>query len=300
MGKQLCTRPPGKNQNRDCNLRLIFHYMPMFAIRTIILTAILSATVAAPLLAGGTNELGDETSRISYALGMMLGGRWKAGGVSNLNYDMLTRGMKDAMSGRPTLMTGQEMQKTLAQYGRELAQKREQIREKLAAKNLKISDAFLAKNKGNQGVVTLPDGLQYKVITHGSGPSPVKSDTVTVSYDGTLMDGTTFDKSDKATLRLSGIIRGWREALTHMKVGAEWQLFIPPNLAYGAYGRPPRIEPNSVLIFKVHLLSIEHPQPVTSDIIKVPSAEEMKKGAKVEIIKPGDVKKMQQESKSAK
>jgi len=96
------------------------------------------------------------------------------------------------------------------------------------------------------------------------------------------------------------VIPGWAEALTHMKTGSKWQLFIPPDLAYGLYGRPPRIEPNSVLIFTVELLSIEHPQPVTSDIIKVPSAAEMKNGAKVEIIKPEDLQKAQQSAQPAK
>jgi FKBP-type peptidyl-prolyl cis-trans isomerase FklB len=274
--------------------------MPMFATRTTVLTVILSTAVVAPLLASGTNELNDETSRVSYAIGMMYGEGWKAHGITGLNYDLLLKGLKDAEGGGTPLMTEQEIRSTLQQYQQELAKKAEQKREDLAANNLKIGDAFLAKNKEKRGVVTMPDGLQYKVITTGSGASPAESDTVTVSYDGTLIDGTSFDKSDKATFRLSGIIPGWREALTHMKVGSEWQLFVPPNLAYGTYGRPPRIEPNSLLIFKLHLLSIEHPKPITSDIIKVPSAEEMKKGAKVQIIKPEDVQKMQQESPSAK
>ena len=123
---------------------------------------------------------------------------------------------------------------------------------------------------------------------------------MTVSYEGKLIDGTKFDSSDQVQFRVGGVIRGWTEALTHMKAGAEWQLFIPSDLAYGPYGRPPRIGPDSVLVFTVELLSIQHPQPVTSDIIKVPSAEEMKKGAQVEIIKPGDVQKAQQASPSAK
>jgi FKBP-type peptidyl-prolyl cis-trans isomerase FklB len=272
----------------------------MFAMKTIILTAIFSVTAAAPLLADDTTLSTNENTRVSYALGMYLGESWKAHDITNLDYDMLLRGLNDAESGGATLMTVPEMHNTLGQFQQKLARQQEQQRQELADKNLQISDAFLAKNKKEDGVVTLSDGLQYKVITEGSGPSPTNSDTVTVSYEGTLVDGTVFDSSDKATFQVGGVIPGWREALTRMKAGSQWKLFIPPDLAYGPYGRPPKIEPNAVLIFNLHLLSIEHPQPVTSDIIKVPSAEEMKKGAKVEIIKPEDVQKMQQQSQSAK
>lgn len=277
--------------------------------KTIILTAVCSLTAAVPLLANGTNmanstnTLTNETLRASYALGMMLGEGWKAHGITDLHYNTVLQGIKDAESGGHTLMTMPEMREALMKYQQRLAKREEKKRKELGAKNLKISDAFLAQNKKKPGIVTLPDGLQYKVIQQGTGPTPTKADKVTVSYVGTLIDGTKFDSSDKATFPLNGIIPGWRVALTHMKVGSEWQLFIPPNLAYGAYGRPPRIEPNSVLLFKLHLLSIEHPKPakpVTSDIIEVPSAEQMKKGAKVKIIKPEEAEKMQQQSQSGK
>ena len=124
-----------------------------------------------------------------------------------------------------------------------------------------------------------------------------------MKYRGTLIDGTEFDHSDKAEFRVDRVIRGWSEALTRMKVGSQWRLFVPSELAYGQSGRPPRIEPNSVLIFDVELLSIKQPEPkapLTSDIIKVPSAEEMKNGAKVEVIKPQDLEKAQQQSQSGK
>jgi FKBP-type peptidyl-prolyl cis-trans isomerase FklB len=271
----------------------------MFAMKTIILTAIFSLTIASPLLAADTNVLGDDKSRASYAIGMMLGERWKAQGLTDVNYDTMLRGLKDVQAGGATLMTDQEMRETLTQYQHELAAKEEKHRGEIAEKNKQSGEAFLAQNKEKKGIVTLPNGLQYKVITGGTGPSPAASDTVTVSYQGTLIDGTAFDSSDKAQFRVDGVIPGWTEALTHMKAGAKWQLFIPSDIAYGPYGRPPRIEPNSVLVFTVELLSIEHPKPVTSDIIKVPSAEEMKNGAKVEIIKPEDVQKAQQQSQPA-
>jgi hypothetical protein len=143
-------------------------------------------------------------------------------------------------------------------------------------------------------VVTLTNGLQYKVITEGTGDVPKPEDTVTANYRGTLIDGTEFDSSAKtakpATFRVTGVIKGWTEALTRMKIGSKWQLFIPPYLAYGERGSGLHIGPN---------VSIQPPPPpptpaapLTSDIIKVPSLEEMKKGAKIETIKAEDVEKL--------
>jgi FKBP-type peptidyl-prolyl cis-trans isomerase FklB len=271
----------------------------MFTMKNTILTIIFSSTIAAPLLAADANGLGDDTSRTSYAIGMMLGTRWKANDITNLNYDLVLRGIKDSEAGGSTLMTEQQMGQTLTQFQQSLAVRADKRRQAIGLTNKLAGDAFLAQNREKQGVVTLPDGLQYKVITDGTGESPTANDIVTVSYAGTLIDGTKFDSSDKTQFRVGGVIPGWTEALTHMKVGSKWQLFIPSDLAYGPYGRPPRIEPNSVLIFTVELFAIEHPQPVTSDIIKVPSAEEMKKGAKVEIIKPGDLQKAQPSTQPA-
>ena len=122
-------------------------------------------------------------------------------------------------------------------------------------------EAFLAANKTQAGVVALPDGLQYKVLTEGQGPLPTQSDTVTVNYAGTLIDGTEFDSSYKrgqsATFPVNGVIAGWTEALKLMKVGSTWELYIPSELAYGERGAPPLIGQNQTLIFKVELLSIQ-------------------------------------------
>ncbi|MCC6820919.1 MAG: FKBP-type peptidyl-prolyl cis-trans isomerase, partial [Verrucomicrobia subdivision 3 bacterium] len=163
---------------------------------------------------------------------------------------------------------------------------------------------FLAENKAKPGIVTLPSGLQYKVVTEGAGEMPKAEDTVSVNYRGTFVDGTEFDSSAKtgkpATFRVGGVIKGWTEALTHMKTGAKWELFIPYDLAYGEMCRPPGIPPAATLLFDVELLSIQPPAPpappaapLTSDIIKVPSLEEMKKGAKIETIKADEVDKLQ-------
>jgi FKBP-type peptidyl-prolyl cis-trans isomerase len=271
------------------------------------LTVIFCLSAAAPLFADGTNTLGDEKSRVSYAIGMTIGHNWQQQGI-DVDLNLVLRGLKDAQSGL-TLMTPQEMQTTLAEYQKTLAARQQEIQKQLAVKNKADGEAFLATNKDNPGVVTLPDGLQYKVITDGSGPMPAASDTVSVNYRGTFIDGTEFDGSDKVghpvQFQANQVIPGWTEALTHMKAGSKWQLFIPPALAYGPMGRPPRIPPNSMLMFEVELVSVVPPatlppvpavqnsQPLTSDIIKVPSKEEMDKGAKIEVIKPEDAQKIQ-------
>ena len=176
-----------------------------------------------------------------------------------------------------------------------------------AAKNKADGEAFLAANKSKEGVVTTDSGLQHKTLKEGDGPSPAATDTVTVNYKGTLIDGTEFDSGNGISFPLNGVIRGWTEGLQLMKVGGSTRFFIPSDLAYGPSG-PPNIGPNSTLIFDVDLISIKgkeqaaakpatpaapvDPDPkqvVTSDIIKVPSAEEMKKGAKIEVIKKEDL-----------
>jgi FKBP-type peptidyl-prolyl cis-trans isomerase len=273
----------------------------------LILAFCLSA--AAPLLADGTNQLADEKSRVSYAIGMMTGRQWKQ---QDLDFDveLYARGIKDGMSGGAMLLTPEEAQLTIDAFRKELAARQQQKQMELAAKNKTEGDAFLAANKNQPGVQTLPDGLQYLVMTNGAGEIPTAGDTVTVNYRGTLIDGTEFDSSYKrgqpATFPVGGVIRGWTEALQKMNAGSKWKLFVPSDLAYGPQGRP-GIAPNAVLIFEVELLAVEHPNPqpasaqapaanapLTSDIIKVPSAEEWKKGAKIEYIKQEDVPKLQQ------
>ena len=188
-----------------------------------------------------------------------------------------------------------------------------------AAKNKADGEAFLAANKSKEGVVTTDSGLQYKTIKEGDGPSPAATDTVTVNYKGTLIDGKEFDSGNGISFPLNGVIKGWTEGLQLMKAGGSTRFFIPSDLAYGPSG-PPNIGPNSTLIFDVDLLSIKgkeqasaNPPPpaapvdpapkqvVTSDIIKVPSAEEMKKGAKIEVIKkedlPAEIEKAKQKDK---
>ena len=257
--------------------------------------------------ASGTNVLNDEKARLSYAIGMSMGHNLESQGIE-VDADLTARGITDMLYSNTTLLTMEQMQQTLMAFQREFTARQQKKREELAAKNKAEGEAFLATNKNNPDIVTLPDGLQYRVITNGTGAMPTNTDIVTVNYRGTLLNGTEFDSSYKrgqpAKFPVRGVIPGWTEALLKMNVGSRWQLFIPSALAYGERGRP-TIPPNSVLIFDVELLSAENPppppsaassgQPLTSDIIKVPSAEELKKGAKIEVIKPEDVKKMQQQ-----
>ena len=190
--------------------------------------------------------------------------------------------------------------------------KREEERRKTAEKNKKEGEAFLAENKKKPGIKTLdvklPDGttaeMQYKVITEGTGAIPKSNDTVTVNYRGTLINGKEFDSSAKhggqpAKFQVNRVVRGWTEALERMKAGSKWELYLPSSLAYGDQGYGPNIEPGATLIFEMELLGMEAPppppppaQPLTSDIIRVPSAEELKKGAKIEVIKPEDLEKL--------
>jgi len=253
----------------------------------------------------GTNVLSDEKARVSYAIGMTLGHNFQSQGIE-VQSDMLVRGMKDQQSGGTTLLTTEEMRSTLTEFQKTVAAKQRQMREAAAAKNKTEGEAFLATNKNVVGIVTLADGLQYLVLTNGSGTLPESNDVVTVNYRGTLLDGTEFDSSYKhgnpAQFPVGNVIHGWTEALQQMKIGSKWRLFIPAELAYGEQGRP-GIPPNSVLIFELELLSAEHPKPptpLTSDIVKVPSLDDMKKGAKIEVIKPEDVEKAQPQAQPPK
>ena len=215
----------------------------------------------------------NEKDKVSYALGLNiaagLGANLKRQNVE-LNNDVLVQAIKDGLSGGKTLMTEAEAQNTLRQFMTELQQKQEAKMKEAADANKKEADTFLAANKSKPGVMTLPDGLQYKIVKEGTGPKPAATDTVTVNYRGTLINGTEFDSSYKrgepATFPVGGVIKGWTEALQLMPVGSKWELYIPPDLAYGARGAGNDIGPNAALIFEVELLSIqgkEAPQGAT-------------------------------------
>lgn len=197
--------------------------------------------------------LKDEKDKLSYALGLSMGTNSKEN-LIDVNPAVVLQGLKDGLSGKKPLMTADEMQATLTKMQADVKVKR-------AAANLKEGSEFLAANKTKPGVVALPSGLQYKIITEGTGPKPTAEDTVVCNYRGTLIDGKEFDSSYKrgepASFPVGRVIKGWTEALQLMPVGSKWQLFIPAELAYRDRGAGPDIGPNATLIFEVELISIK-------------------------------------------
>lgn len=221
------------------------------------------AAAAALLLAGHAGaadppKLADQKDKISYSIGVDIGNNLKKQSI-DVDVDLLARGVKDAVAGGEALLSPEEVQETLVALQKDLREKGQERIRQAAEKNKRDGEAFLAGNKKKEGVISLPSGLQYKVLGAGTGPSPKGTDTVEANYRGTLIDGTEFDSSYKrgqaAVFPVDGVIAGWTEALQLMKVGDKWQLFIPPELAYGERGAGP-IEPNSTLIFDVELVSI--------------------------------------------
>jgi len=205
-----------------------------------------------------------QKEKFSYALGMRTGQRMaESFKKQSVPFDpaILARGMKDGLAGGKTLLTDDEAQAAIKAVQDDVGKKQQEKMKEAGAANKKEGDAFLAENKGKEGVITLPSGLQYKILTAGTGPKPTASDTVVCNYRGTLINGTEFDSSYKrgqpATFPVSGVIKGWTEALQLMGVGSKWQLFIPSDLAYGDRGAGADIGPDATLIFEVELISIQ-------------------------------------------
>lgn len=214
-----------------------------------------------------------QKDKASYAVGLNVGRNLGAQlNQQSVDYDqaILLRGIKDALAGGKTLLTDDEVKAVLTQLQTEARTKQqekmkvEQEKMKVVAEgNKKEGTEFLETNKTKEGVVTMPSGLQYKILTEGTGPKPAATDTVSCNYRGTLLNGTEFDSSYKrgqpASFPVTGVIKGWTEALQLMPVGSKWQLFIPAELAYGDRGADPRsgIGPGATLIFEVELLSIQ-------------------------------------------
>lgn len=204
--------------------------------------------------------LKDQKDRNSYYMGFSIGNTLKDTPVE-VNLDLLMKGIKDVFSGTKLLMTEQELRETMTTLQKEISAKNQERMKVLGEKNKKEGEVFLAENKKKEGIITLPSGLEYKVLKAGIGKTPTDTDTVTVNYRGTLIDGTEFDSSylrgNPATFPVKGVIPGWTEALKLMQEGAKWQLFIPPDLAYGDRGAGRQIGPNATLIFEMELISIQ-------------------------------------------
>lgn len=202
----------------------------------------------------------DEADKFSYTIGYQIGTNLKQQGIE-INQESLVKGIADVFANQqPPRFSESEMKQTLSDFKKERVAKMQAEREQQASKNLKEGEAFLADNAKKEGVVTLASGLQYQVITPGTGNTPKATDKVITHYRGTLIDGTEFDSSyergNPANFPVKGVIAGWTEALQLMKEGAKWQLFVPENLAYGKRGAGGKIGPNATLIFEIELISI--------------------------------------------
>ena len=197
--------------------------------------------------------------KVSYGIGVQVAKTLKVQGI-DVNPDLLIKGLRDTLSGQKLLMSDDELKTTMAALQQEVSQKQMQERAKQADDNKKAGDSFLADNGKKEGVVTLPSGLQYKIVKAAEGKKPTDTDTVSCNYRGTLIDGTEFDKSQAgqpASFQVGMVIPGFKEGLKLMPVGSTWQFFIPSNLAYGDRGAGNSIGPNTTLIFEVELLSIK-------------------------------------------
>jgi FKBP-type peptidyl-prolyl cis-trans isomerase len=266
-----------------------------------------------------------EKDKLSYAIGMSIGNNIKKDKL-DLDMDVVATAMKDVMEGKPTKFTDSELTNIMTQFQGAMRAKMAADREKQMAElkakgeeNKVKGEEYLLKNAKLTGITALTNGLQYKVIKEGAGPKPKSTDTVTVSYKGSLIDGTVFDQNEHFTTPVTGrTIKGWSEILPLMNTGSKYEVTIPAELGYGQRGFPPKIGPNSVLIFEMELIAISAPPPapapnaapppptashpappapssaggpgttttpvVSGQIIKVPSADELKKGAKIEVI----------------
>lgn len=192
-------------------------------------------------------------NKLSYALGLSIGNNFRASGISQIDLESFQKGLQHVLEEAKPEMTYDEAKQIINDYFVELQEEKLKL-------NKKAGEEFLAINKGKEGVVTLPSGLQYQVLKSGDGAKPSATDQVRCHYHGTLIDGTVFDSSvqrgEPAVFGVNQVIKGWVEALQLMSVGSKWRLFIPSDLAYGSSGAGQSIEPNSALIFDVELLNI--------------------------------------------
>jgi len=241
--------------NRSCLLGLTLAFL---------LAGLLSLPAAAQdeKASAAKTALKTDKDKLSYSIGLDLGRNFKRQEV-DVDVQVFARGLRDALSGGKTLLTDEQVHEVLVALQMGLRSKQAKKMQAQGEENLKAGQAFLAKNKGVDGVKTTSSGLQYKVLKDGTGKSPGKEDTVTAHYRGTLIDGTEFDSSHKrgqpASFPVSGVIPGWTEALQMMKTGAKWMVWIPANLGYGERGAGQMIGPNATLIFEIELLDVKKP-----------------------------------------
>lgn len=227
------------------------------------LTTLILASVVATANAATDDKkiiLKDKISKVSYSIGIDIGKSFNEQSIT-LNEDAFLAGVRDGRGEKKALMTDDEIRDTLLALQTEMAEKQKAEAKKVSMKNQTDGSSFLEKNKKRDGIVTLPSGLQYKVITEGKGTKPKATDTVTTHYRGKLIDGSEFDSSysrgEPVSFAVNGVIPGWTEALQLMSPGSKWELFIPADLAYGEQGIGGVIPPNSTLTFEVELISVK-------------------------------------------
>ncbi len=221
------------------------------------LLILLLGTCALPLAAAEPVKLETTEQIVSYGIGMQIAQSLMQQDVTIVDVDVIALAINDIFAGREPRISAARLQEAQGDYRQLIAQQKQ----KLAAAAKAAGEAFLAKNREREGVVELDSGLQYKVLAEGNGESPSNTDTVSVHYRGTLLDGQEFDSSYKrnqpAEFPVSNVIAGWQQALPMMSVGSKWQLWIPAELAYGSSGAGPKIGPNATLQFEVELLEIK-------------------------------------------
>ena len=202
----------------------------------------------------GAVEIKSDKQKYSYAYGFNIANLLQASGVKEIDSEAFLAGLNDVLQGK-------ELQMDIADMKQALEKQRDEIVTEASEAAMKKGQAFLEKNKTAEGVTVLENGMQYIVLAAGDGAQPKATDKVKVHYHGTLIDGTVFDSSvDRGTpvsFPLGNVIPGFREAITRMKTGDKWRVFIPSNLAYGESGAPPKIGPNETLIFEIELLEVE-------------------------------------------
>jgi FKBP-type peptidyl-prolyl cis-trans isomerase FklB len=219
-----------------------------------------SATKAPAAKSPSAAGLKTDKDKLSYAIGLNVGRSLQKDSV-DVDPTIVIQGLKDALAGGNTLLSDDDAKNLIMTLQADMRKKQEAQMAQAGEVNKKQAEAFLAANKTKEGVITLPDGLQYKILKAGTGPKPAATDSVVCNYKGTLIDGTEFDSSYKrgqpATFPVDKVIKGWTEALQLMPVGSKWELYVPSEMAYGARGPSPTIGANALLIFEVELLSIK-------------------------------------------
>jgi FKBP-type peptidyl-prolyl cis-trans isomerase FklB len=248
--------------------------MMQFRYIGVALSLALTSAFGAPLLAVAPAQSDDKAAlksddaKAAYIMGHQTGANFKRNGVE-LDVDSFLKGLKAGVDGKDSTFSQSETQTIMESFQKKVTAKRDELRASEGKVNKEAGAQFLEANKKKEGVKVTASGLQYKVITEGKGKKPSASDTVTTHYKGTLIDGKVFDSSydrgEPATFPVSGVIKGWTEALQMMPVGSKWELYIPSELAYGSRGAGADIGPDATLVFEVELISIKEKEAAKTD-----------------------------------